>query len=238
MNRLRACIVFFAFTVAVAARAEETNTPAPARATSNAAPSGVTSNALPASITIDGTTYEEVRWQRVTPTTVTIFHKTGVATIPLDKLPPELQKRFGYDPDKAASYNAAQQQAAAQQARQAAISQYSKIPFKEPLAVGAMGIFESGNITQVISPTEMLANVPVTYMVEPGATSYDGQTIVKTGGYQSLRYTPVLIRGLSTQGLVDNSALPLNHVYRCTGTWTYNDTLGAPVTVYVVEPIR
>ncbi len=96
MNRLRVCTVFFAFTVAIAARADETNTPAPPFI--NAAPSGVTGNALPASIVIDGTTYEEVRWERVTPTTVTIFHKTGVATIPLEKLPPELQRRFGYDP--------------------------------------------------------------------------------------------------------------------------------------------
>jgi hypothetical protein len=77
--------------------AEETNAPAAA---------AVTSNALPASITIDGTTYEDVRWERVTPTTVTIFHKTGVATIPLEKLPPALQKRFGYDQQKAADYRA------------------------------------------------------------------------------------------------------------------------------------
>jgi len=86
-------MLFFAFAV-VATRAEQTNTPDTA---SNAAPNSVTSNALPASITIDGTTYEEVRWGRVTPTTVTIFHKSGVATIPLWKLPPELQKQFGYD---------------------------------------------------------------------------------------------------------------------------------------------
>ena len=50
MNRLRVCIVFFAFAV-IAARAEETNMPAPASATSNAAPSGVTSNVAPGTIT-------------------------------------------------------------------------------------------------------------------------------------------------------------------------------------------
>ena len=48
----------------------------------------------------------DVRWERVTPTTVTIFHKTGVATIPLEKLPSELQRRFGYDPNKIAERKA------------------------------------------------------------------------------------------------------------------------------------
>ena len=90
--------------LASAALAEETNTPAPASVTNNAAPSAVTSNALPDTITIDGTTYENVRWERATISTVTIFHKTGVATIPLTMLPPELQKRFGYDPQKVAAW--------------------------------------------------------------------------------------------------------------------------------------
>lgn len=110
MNRLRVCILFFVFAV-IAARAEQTNTPAPpASATSIAAPSGVTSNALPATITINGVTYEDVRWGRLTPSTVTIFHRTGVAAISLEKLPPELQKRFGYDPQKAAAYLSAEQE--------------------------------------------------------------------------------------------------------------------------------
>ena len=117
MDRLRICFVLFAFAV-IAARAEETNMPTTAGAAGNAAPSGVTSNTLPASITVDGTTYEEVRWQRVTPTTVTIFHKTGVATIPLDRLPTELQKRFGFNPDKAAQYQQGQAQAQAERTRE------------------------------------------------------------------------------------------------------------------------
>jgi len=46
------------------------------------------------SVTINGYTYQNVRWGTVTPTSVTIFHKSGIATIPLDNLPEELQKRF------------------------------------------------------------------------------------------------------------------------------------------------
>lgn len=52
---------------------------------------------------VDGIVYSNVIFRTVTPTTVSIYHQTGVATIPLGKLPPELQKRFGYTPEKAAA---------------------------------------------------------------------------------------------------------------------------------------
>jgi len=55
---------------------------------------------LPSTISIDGITYEDVQWDNVTKTTVTLRHKTGVATIPLSKLPTELQQHFGFDPQK------------------------------------------------------------------------------------------------------------------------------------------
>jgi hypothetical protein len=84
MNVFRLGVLLFAFGV-VASFAEETNT-------------------LPTTITVDGITYSNVTWRTVTPATVSIFHETGVASIPLEKLSPELQKRFGYDPQKAADY--------------------------------------------------------------------------------------------------------------------------------------
>jgi len=64
-------------------------------------------------ITIDGVTYENFRWGTVTPTTVSIFHKTGVATIPLADLPPDLQNRFGYNPKKVTERKVAEPKAAA-----------------------------------------------------------------------------------------------------------------------------
>ena len=104
MNVFRLAVLLFAFGV-VASFAEETNT-------------------LPTTITIDGITYSNVTWRTVTPVTVSIFHETGVASIPLEKLPPELQKQFGYDPQKAADYvaqglAAAQAQELLRQKRQA-----------------------------------------------------------------------------------------------------------------------
>lgn len=78
-------------------------------AQTNSTPSAAqTTNQLPDKITVDGVTYEKVRWQKPTPASVEIFHKSGVATIPLEKLPKELQERFGYDAQKAAAYRKAQ----------------------------------------------------------------------------------------------------------------------------------
>ncbi|HVM61243.1 MAG TPA: hypothetical protein VMV72_10290 [Verrucomicrobiae bacterium] len=69
-------------------------------------------NKLPTMVTVDGIIYSNVTWRTVTPATVTIFHQTGVASIPLEKLSPELQQRFGYDPQKAAAYRAEEAAAA------------------------------------------------------------------------------------------------------------------------------
>ncbi len=69
MNRLLGCLLLFAFTVVVAVSAEDTNT-------------------LPTTITVDGIIYSKVTWRTATSASVTIFHQTGVASIPLEKLPP------------------------------------------------------------------------------------------------------------------------------------------------------
>ena len=90
MRTLRVTLLFCIFAAAIAL-AEDTNT----------------------TITIDGVTFENVRWGTVTPTTVSILHRTGAATIPLEKLPPELQKQFGYDPKKVAESRVPEQKAEA-----------------------------------------------------------------------------------------------------------------------------
>jgi hypothetical protein len=43
-------------------------------------------------LTVDGVTYSNVKFGTVTPSSVTIFHRGGVASIPLEKLSPDLQK--------------------------------------------------------------------------------------------------------------------------------------------------
>lgn len=53
---------------------------------------------------VDGVTYSNVTFGTVTPSSVTIFYRSGVARIPLEKLPAELQKQFGYDPERAKTH--------------------------------------------------------------------------------------------------------------------------------------
>jgi hypothetical protein len=56
-------------------------------------------------LTVDGVTYTNAVFGTVTPYAVTVKHSTGVvASIPLERLPADLQQRFGYDPQKARDY--------------------------------------------------------------------------------------------------------------------------------------
>jgi hypothetical protein len=59
-------------------------------------------------LTVDGITYSNVTFGSVTPSSVSIRHSTGIAAVPLDKLPPDLQQRFGYDPEKASAFRRAE----------------------------------------------------------------------------------------------------------------------------------
>jgi hypothetical protein len=109
MNRQRIALVSFVIVV-FTSRAEESNI----LTSANTAALGTLTNAAASNgFTIDGFTYENVRWGRITPSTATIFHKTGVATIPLEKLPQDLQEKLGYDPFKAKQYRQAEAEARA-----------------------------------------------------------------------------------------------------------------------------
>jgi len=55
-------------------------------------------------LTVGGVIYTNAVFGAVTPYAVTIKHSTGVAEVPLSELPDDLQKRFGYDPEKAQVY--------------------------------------------------------------------------------------------------------------------------------------
>lgn len=62
-------------------------------------------------LTVDGVTFSNVTFGTATPYAVSVRHEHGIASVPLEKLSPELQKRFGYDANKAAQYHVAELQA-------------------------------------------------------------------------------------------------------------------------------
>jgi hypothetical protein len=54
------------------------------------------------SFTVDGVTYQDVHFGEKHGDSVDVFHSAGVRSIPMEKLPPEIQKQLGYRPKKAA----------------------------------------------------------------------------------------------------------------------------------------
>jgi len=75
--------------------------------------------------TISGTTYSDASVTKTTPTAISIVHSTGMAKIPFKDLPAATQKKYGYDPARAADFEAqeAQQAETQRQARQQAAAQ-------------------------------------------------------------------------------------------------------------------
>jgi hypothetical protein len=69
-------------------------------------------------ISVDGHTYSNVTWGTVTPVSVSITDATGATTVPLEKLPPELRDRFGYDEARAKEYRETQMAANLHQVEQ------------------------------------------------------------------------------------------------------------------------
>ena len=64
--------------------------------------------------TIGGTIYKNITVTRVDPNGISVTHDDGLAKIPFTDLTPDLQTKYGYDPKKAAEFNAALQSAAVQ----------------------------------------------------------------------------------------------------------------------------
>jgi hypothetical protein len=54
--------------------------------------------ALPSLQTTDAISYQAVVLREVTPTEVSFAHSSGATRVPMEKLPPDLQQKFLYDP--------------------------------------------------------------------------------------------------------------------------------------------
>src|SRR5882724_322596 len=55
-------------------------------------------------VTTKGDRFKNTRVTNVTPATITIVHRVGVATIPLSEVSAEIQRRYHYDPAKAQNW--------------------------------------------------------------------------------------------------------------------------------------
>lgn len=64
--------------------------------------------------TLTGQEYKEATITRVEPDGIVLMYSAGIVKIPFAELPPELQKKYGYNPQAAQSYRAQVDQAAAE----------------------------------------------------------------------------------------------------------------------------
>lgn len=156
-------------------------------------------------LTVDGVTYSNVTFGTVSPSAVSIYHSTGITRIPLAKLPPELQRRFGYDPQKAADWQKREQQAVA---TQEAAKQRAKW-----LKVHACNIM--GTVVSVVEGKGLILSnqICVNQCIRYGVTD------------PRLLQLKVAFLETDTKGLVDGTLV------RCSacleGTHTYTTTAGA-----------
>ncbi len=113
--------------------------------------------------TSDGKTYEDVKLIHLDEDSVTILDKEGGARIPLAKLTPDLQKRFGYDPELAKAAADARAKAAALDAKalQAEMDEASQLhqAGKEPAVAAATSEDPTGPVSAK-APQENTAPAP------------------------------------------------------------------------------
>lgn len=188
-------------------------------------------------IVVDGWEYEDIEFLDPTAGDVTIKHRAGAFKVLLSTLPPDLQRKIGYDPGKAAKWELAMRV-------QAEMEEARHTDFKDPLQVGMVGVSYRWTIKvlQVVGPQEMRAEVYTAYeeIVEDRTRMIH---IGPPGSYIHPRERKwfskphdVWIRGVSTEGLVDGANMDYRNPLTVTGTKTYDTTAGAGRTVFVLEP--
>ena len=104
---------------------------------------------LPNLKTTSGKEYQKVLVRKVTPLDISVMHEAGATKIKLADLSPDLQKHFGYDPEKAIAYQA--QQDAEAEANQKADEAYELAAAKQRALARAHMNVESAVVFQVTS---------------------------------------------------------------------------------------
>ncbi len=173
-------------------------------------------------LVINGVVYKNARIQKRNAAEITIFHSTGVATVPMEQLSDEMRKDLGYDPKLAEQYR--QQEAARleavrldnqlrqerrQQQQLAEAEAEREQALREELVKNAKPV--NGKITQVVSDG---------LLVE--------RTIVFPTG--DMEYRTLLLVGHPNQdSFVDGNYVACNAALQ--GKYTFVTVMGAPRTV-------
>lgn len=104
-------------------------------------------------VTLDGKTYQGVTIRKVEPDGLSILHAAGTAKVPFEKLPEELQEKYGYDATAAAEHR---KQAAEAQRKQDAAERAAGEKRKKEAAKAAMAEADKGFAEKVEKAAKMM----------------------------------------------------------------------------------
>ena len=174
--------------------------------------------------TTDGTKYEDVKVLKYDALTVTILDADGGASVPLEKLPGDLQRKFEYDPAKAKAAMAALE-------RNAALDKKADAPSKPTVTLIGTIIDSRSNgyYVEVSSPRD--AGKPVTH-----SETHHGMGAIASADRSRGQAANVVGAGvyfLETK----NFYLPGEHlglvVYPC---GPFDDFPWGPITIFTNDP--
>jgi len=189
--------------------------------------------------TVDGKDYHNVTVGEVEADRVHITYDGGLGTVPLADLPPDLQKRFGYDPAKAKSEAGAREKsrlaaAADAQANVASAQASLPSPASSTKLVGPGGIdvrqMHASGVPVPSLYVQVLQVLPNGILADLWSYPTDGRYIdfhAGVGAYVSTGKT-IFVQ-------CNSSALAQDEMYSANatrnGTFTYQDVTGASRTV-------
>lgn len=107
--------------------------------------------------------------------------------------------------------------------------------FEETLAVGQTAPVRSAKITQIQDNDNMLAELPVWYEYKVVGRGQGPTTLHRMRSQKTLL---IWIGGIDTTGLTDGEYAQINRTLRVVGTKNYGTVLGAPRTVFLLEPMN
>lgn len=178
----------------------------------------------PSITTNSGKTYLQCKIIETSLFEIKVRHSRGIVKIPYSDIPESDRKKYGYDPEKAAAYIAAEEiKTYVQNRQQEYRRRIESIPyFSENLYVGKIG-FIDGNIEiiQVIDENNFLGKMPI-----QSNTKNDDD------------YKLVWFSGFSTKNFADGQKIRSYKIFKVTGTKKYPTILGASKTVFVLEKIE
>jgi len=192
----------------------------------------------------NGKTYTNYKVSRVEPDGITLTHSSGITKLFFWELPPELQQKYNYDPQKARTYNKqAQAQQAAAWSRQQEMAKRAQerveyeAAHKEVMkSIKGAATELVGEVSQITDEGALIgkAKVPYRYneeVVTPGYTPMDGnrQFVTKTKYVSAADdYEPVFVIG-GGRGFTDGAGW--RAIVYPAGTYKYTTVMGAGKTV-------